>query len=132
MSLKTSAASLYILHSGSSEVPSLCAKRIVAILPVLSWSTERRSAAVGEADASPTPTPARLISQVRLSFLGKKEIPSRTALEDSRPAIELENACKESWEMHWREDEGAVLCRWSYVDLIPNCCESVQKSQIMV
>jgi hypothetical protein len=48
-SLKMSAASRYILHSGSSDVPSLCAKRIVAILPMLSCSTERRSAAVGEA-----------------------------------------------------------------------------------
>ena len=32
-SLKMSAASRYILHSGSRAVPSLCAKRIVAIRP---------------------------------------------------------------------------------------------------
>lgn len=57
VSLKTSAASLYILHSGSSEVPSLCAKRMVANLPILSCMTERSKAAVGDADASPTPTP---------------------------------------------------------------------------
>ncbi len=59
VSLKTSAASLYILHSGSSEVPSLWAKRIVAIRPILSWTTERRRAAVGDAEASPTPTPTK-------------------------------------------------------------------------
>lgn len=56
-SLKTSAASRYILHSGSREVPSLWAKRIVAIRPMLSCTTDNKSAAVGEADASPTPTP---------------------------------------------------------------------------
>jgi hypothetical protein len=56
-SLKMSAASRYILHSGSSEVPSLWAKSIVAIRPILSCRTERSSAAVGEALASPTPTP---------------------------------------------------------------------------
>ena len=56
-SLKTSAASLYILHSGSRDVPSLWAKRMVAILPMLSCRTDSRSAAVGDADASPTPTP---------------------------------------------------------------------------
>jgi hypothetical protein len=48
-SLKISAASRYILHSGSREVPSLWAKRMVAIRPMLSWRTERRRAAVGEA-----------------------------------------------------------------------------------
>ena len=57
VSLNTSAASRYILHSGSREVPSLCANRMVAMRPILSCKTERRSAAVGEADASPTPTP---------------------------------------------------------------------------
>ena len=36
VSLKMSAAKRYILHSGSSAVPSLWANRIVAILPVLS------------------------------------------------------------------------------------------------
>lgn len=34
--------------------------------------------------------------------------------------------------MHWWEDEGVVLCRWSYIDLIPNCCKSVRKSQIII
>lgn len=57
VSLRISAASLYILHSGSSDVPSLCAKRMVAILPMDSCSTESSSAAVGDALASPTPTP---------------------------------------------------------------------------
>ena len=56
-SLKMSAASRYILHSGSRDVPSLCAKRIVAIRPMLSCKTERRRAAVGEAWESPTPIP---------------------------------------------------------------------------
>jgi hypothetical protein len=58
VSLKTSAAKRYILHSGSSAVPSLWAKRIVAIRPIDSCSTERSSAEVGEAVESPTPTPA--------------------------------------------------------------------------
>jgi hypothetical protein len=60
--LNTSADSLYILHSGSRDVPSLCANRIVAIRPMLSWRTERRSAAVGEAWESPTPIPCKLVS----------------------------------------------------------------------
>jgi hypothetical protein len=57
VSLKISAASRYILHSGSRLVPSLCAKRMVAILPALSCKTESSNAAVGDAEASPTPTP---------------------------------------------------------------------------
>jgi len=61
-SLNTSAASLYILHSGSRDVPSLWANRIVAIRPILSWRTERRSAAVGEAWESPTPIPYEVVS----------------------------------------------------------------------
>lgn len=63
VSLKTSAASLYILHSGSSEVPSLWAKRMVAIRPMLSWTTERRRADVGDAEASPTPTPKNRVGR---------------------------------------------------------------------
>jgi hypothetical protein len=59
-SLNMSAARRYILHSGSSAVPSLCAKRIVAILPIDSCSTESSSAAVGDAVASPTPTPTHV------------------------------------------------------------------------
>lgn len=59
LSLNISAASLYILHSGSSELPSLCANRIVATLPILSCNTESKIAAVGDAEASPTPTPER-------------------------------------------------------------------------
>lgn len=78
VSLKTSAASLYILHSGSSEVPNLWAKTTVAMRPMLSWMMESSSAAVGEAEASPTPTPCN------------------TAREDNKPAIELVKACKES------------------------------------
>lgn len=59
VSLKMSAASRYILHSGSSAVPSLWAKSIVAMRPMDSCSTDKSSAAVGEAFASPTPTPGR-------------------------------------------------------------------------
>jgi len=57
MSLNTSARRRYILHSGSSAVPSLWANKIVAIRPVESWRMESRIAAVGEALALPTPTP---------------------------------------------------------------------------
>jgi hypothetical protein len=56
-SLKTSASSRYILHSGSSAVPSRWAKSIVAIRPSESCRTERRRAEVGDAVLSPTPTP---------------------------------------------------------------------------
>lgn len=56
-SLNMSAARRYILHSGSSDVPSLWANRIVAIRPMLSCRTVRRRAAVGEACESPTPMP---------------------------------------------------------------------------
>lgn len=59
-SLKKSAASLHALHSGSRLVPSFAAKRIVATRPVDSCRTDRSRAAVGEALASPTPTPAKL------------------------------------------------------------------------
>jgi hypothetical protein len=57
VSLKMSAANRYILHSGSNDVPSLCANSIVAIRPMLSCKTLRSNAAVGLAEASPTPTP---------------------------------------------------------------------------
>lgn len=56
-SLNTSAASRYVLHSGSMAVPTLCAKMIVASRPVVSWRLRRRRADVGEALALPTPTP---------------------------------------------------------------------------
>jgi hypothetical protein len=56
-SLKKSAASRYILHSGSNAVPSLWAKSMVATRPMLSCRIESSIAAVGEALASPTPTP---------------------------------------------------------------------------
>jgi len=92
-SLNMSAASRYILHSGSSDVPSLWAKRIVAIRPILSWRTVSRSAAVGEACESPTPIPTVGQYESRASMF---IIPSRTALEDNIPAIELEKACRES------------------------------------
>lgn len=62
VSLKTSAARRYILHSGSRDVPSLCANRIVAIRPMDSCRTESNNAAVGEAEASPTPTPVPQVS----------------------------------------------------------------------
>jgi len=48
-SLNMSAAKRYILHSGSSAVPSLWAKRIVAIRPILSCNTDSNNAAVGDA-----------------------------------------------------------------------------------
>lgn len=51
---------------------------MVAILPMDSCSTESSRAEVGEDEASPTPRP------------------SRTAREESMPAIEDENACSES------------------------------------
>ena len=57
-SLNTSAARRYILHSGSNAVPSLWANRIVAMRPMESCTMESNKAAVGDADASPTPTPA--------------------------------------------------------------------------
>ena len=56
-SLKTSAASRYILHSGSRAVPTRCAKRIVAIRPEVSCRICSNRAEVGEASALPTPTP---------------------------------------------------------------------------
>src|SRR5947209_8896434 len=49
ISLKMSAASLYILHSASILLLRQCAKRIVAILPTDSCSTLRSMAAVAEA-----------------------------------------------------------------------------------
>lgn len=67
VSLKMSAASLYILHSGSRDVPNLCAKRMVAIRPIDSCTIDSRRAAVGDADASPTPTP--IVPPVSLFFL---------------------------------------------------------------
>lgn len=57
LSLNMSAARRYILHSGSRDVPSLWANRIVTIRPMDSCSTLSKRAAVGEAFASPTPTP---------------------------------------------------------------------------
>lgn len=95
-SLNISAANLYILHSGSRDVPSLCAKIIVAILPMLSWSTERRSAAVGDACESPTPIPEGHQHHVPSRRFRKRSIPSSTARDDNNPAIELEKACNES------------------------------------
>lgn len=66
------------MHSGSRDVPNLQANAMVAIRPADSWMMERMRAAVGEADESPTPTL------------------DRTARDESRPAMELENACSES------------------------------------
>ena len=66
------------MHSGSRDVPNLQANRIVAMRPADSWMIERINAAVGEAVESPTPTL------------------DSTAREERRPAMELENACKES------------------------------------
>ena len=79
VSLNMSAANRHILHSGSKASPNLCAKAIVARRPMESWSTERRRAAVGEAEASPTPTE------------------ERTAREANNPATELAKACSESY-----------------------------------
>lgn len=77
-SLNTSAASRYVLHSGSIAVPARCAKRIVAILPEVSWRMCRRRAEVGEARTLPTP------------------MPWRTERDERRPAIELVKAWRES------------------------------------
>lgn len=51
---------------------------IVAMRPADSCMMERSSAAVGEAEESPTPTL------------------DKTARDERRPAMELENACSES------------------------------------
>ena len=74
VSLKMSARSRYILHSGSREVPRRCANAIVARRPRDSWRMERSSAEVGDAVESPTP------------------MPERTAREARSPAIDEENA----------------------------------------
>jgi hypothetical protein len=62
ISLKTSAASLYVLHSGSRAVPTRWAKRIVAILPDMSCKMWSKRAEVGDASALPTPTPVSCVS----------------------------------------------------------------------
>ena len=77
-SFKMSASKRYILHSGSRDVPNLQAKRIVAMRPADSCNMERISAAVGEAEESPTPTL------------------DKTARDERSPAMELENAWSES------------------------------------
>lgn len=63
-SLKMSAARRYLLHSGSIELPSLCANSTVAILPAESWKIESNSAPVAVAVASPTPTPGKIVSDM--------------------------------------------------------------------
>lgn len=63
-SLRISATRRQRLHSGSRERPRRAAKRIVATRPVESWRTERRRAVVGEAVASPTPTPGEGLVRV--------------------------------------------------------------------
>lgn len=96
---------------------------MVAILPALSCKTESSNAAVGDAEASPTPTPVNSCQQVvhipeikLMKFVANlaafdscqtvtivqnmiksHNLPSRTALDDNSPAIELENACNESY-----------------------------------
>lgn len=77
-SLRISARNRYILHSGSSDVPSRAAKRIVAKRPSDDCSTESRIAVVGEEDDEPTPTD------------------SSTARDASSDAIDDEKACRES------------------------------------
>lgn len=57
VSLKISAESRYILHSGSRAVPRRWANRIVAKRPKVDWSMDRKIALVEEAFASPTPMP---------------------------------------------------------------------------
>jgi hypothetical protein len=90
-SLKMSAAKRQRLHSGSRERPRRDAKRIVPMRPMESWRTERRRAVVGEAVASPTPTPVRWLIGLGIGR-GWEGVPSRTARDARRPAIELENA----------------------------------------
>lgn len=58
---------------------------------------ERRTAVVVEAVASPTPTPSYGQHGEVGDIVGAREGPSRTAREASRPAIEEQNACSESW-----------------------------------
>src|SRR5271170_2306713 len=77
-SLKTSAASRYILHSASMRLEAQWAKEMVASLPMDSCRTLSSMAAVAVAFSSPTP------------------IPWRTAREASRLAIDDEKACNES------------------------------------
>lgn len=57
ISLNTSAASRYVLHSGSRAVPTRCANKMVATRPDESCRMCRRRADVGDALALPTPTP---------------------------------------------------------------------------
>lgn len=55
---------------------------------------------MGDAEASPTPTPR---SELRLEDSGPVEqyaLPCSTDLEESKPAIELEKAWRESYVMH--------------------------------
>lgn len=54
----------------------------------------RRRAEVGEASAFPTPTPVGVSCGLGV-LMG--DGPWSTALEERRPAIELQNACRESW-----------------------------------
>lgn len=56
----------------------------------------RRSAEVGEALALPTPTPVSVVRN--LPFRNYDDGgPCSTALDESRPAIELQNAWRESY-----------------------------------
>jgi hypothetical protein len=68
---------------------------MVATRPDESWRMCRRSAEDGEALASPTPTPVLvLVWGYRRDMVAE---PCSTALEERRPAIELQKAWRESF-----------------------------------
>lgn len=102
---------------------------MVAILPMDSCKMERRSADVADAEASPTPTPATLLiwSLSSQKCVAKHDvwskcdltIPSRTAREASRPAIELENACSESCvRLKLSMQIIVMFCTRTHIDLV--------------
>ena len=86
---------------------------------LLSWRTDSNSAAVGDAEASPTPTPRSVLGFDDLEPVEYCALPCSTDLEESKPAIELEKAWRESYVMHcWPmilEPSGGI----HYIDLVP-------------
>ena len=66
--------------------------KICSSKDLLSWSTDSNSATVGDADASPTPTPRSVLGPDYLGSVEYCALPCSTALEEIKPAIELEKA----------------------------------------